>query len=180
MASVLRSSPLLGCALALGASCYAPKSALPSLSLVGGGFSTTQDARFAEGGLELRSAPVVHGVGAMAGATLVEGGGLYVYGGLRWPRALDEQDRWRLTPSVAAGLYDDDNHKGLDLGGSLEFRTALELSYAIRPWARVGVYVAHLSNASIYDQNGGAETAGLALSFDVEAWLSSRRTPRAP
>jgi len=142
--------------------------------VLGGGFATTEDEIFAEGGLELRSAPMVYGVGTMAGVTFVEGGGRFVYGGLRWPRALDEADRWRITPSIAAGLYHHDERNALDLGGSLEFRSALELTYALGPWAFVGAYVAHLSNASIYERNGGAETAGLALTVDLGGWLGSR------
>ncbi len=158
--------------LLVSVSCYAPSAAGPSLGMLGGGFATTQDAVFAEGGLELRSASLECGLGTMAGITVVEGGGSYVYGGLRWPRALDSHDRWRLTPSIAAGLYDNDEHDVIDLGGSLEFRSALELSYALGRWARVGAYVAHLSNARIYERNGGAETAGIAFSLDLGAMLT--------
>lgn len=162
-----------GCAVVF-ASCHAPKIAGPSLGVLGGGFATTEDAIFAEGGLELRSAGLECGLGSMAGLTLVEGGGRYLYGGLRWPRAIDAEDRWRLTPSIAAGLYDHDGEHLIDLGGSLEFRSALELSYSIGQWARVGVYVAHLSNARIYERNRGAETSGLTLSFDLGGWLANR------
>lgn len=142
--------------------------------MLSGGFSTTKDQVFAEGGWELRSKTTSWGVGVAAGVTLVEGGGRYVYGGLRLPLAFDEDGRWLLTPSIAAGLYDNDSNHHIDLGGSLEFRSALELSYRLGEWTRLGLYVAHLSNASIYERNGGAETAGLSLAFDFGAWLAQR------
>lgn len=165
---------LTACAALLLGACHTPKPAGPSLALLSGGFTVTEKDVFVEGGVEIRSAPAAYGLGVMAGATLVEGGGRYVYGGLRWSRALDEAGSWLLIPSIAAGLYDNDDAHHLDLGGSLEFRSALELSYAVTEWARLGVYVAHLSNASIYDRNGGAETAGLTLTFDLGGWMAER------
>ena len=120
----------------------------------------------------MRSAPIVEGVSAMVGLTSVEGGGLYYYAGLRLPFVAFDDPRWRVTPSFAAGVYDTKDNDRIDLGGPVEFRSALEFSYALSEWLRIGVYVAHLSNASLYERNGGAETAGLALSFDLGGWFA--------
>ena len=70
-------------------------------------------------------------------------------------------------------VYDTEDNDHIDLGGPVEFRSSIEVSYALNRWTRLGVYVAHLSNASIYSRNRGAETAGLALSFDLGGWAFS-------
>jgi hypothetical protein len=112
-------------------------------------------------GTELRFAPrrfaflprfvpeLIPAAGVIAGAQ----GSLYVYGGAQADFALGE--RWLLTPGWAAGLYESPR---FDLGGPLEFRTSLELSYLLPTGSRLGVCLYHLSNATLFHRNPGSES----------------------
>lgn len=71
--------------------------------------------------------------------------------------------RWVLTPSFAPGLYREGD--GKDLGGTIEFRSQLELSYRFDDRSRLGISFNHISNASIYDRNPGTET--LAITYAI-------------
>jgi hypothetical protein len=54
------------------------------------------------------------------------------------------------------GAYHEGN--GKDLGGTLEFRSGLELAYRFDDRSRLGLEISHRSNASIYEDNPGEET----------------------
>ena len=89
-------------------------------------------------------------------------GSLYGYAGAGYDFMLG--DSWALTPSFAVGAY----HQGddsRDLGGTLEFRSALELDYLFANAHRVGVSVEHLSNAGIYEHNSG--TNGVMVNWSI-------------
>jgi len=58
--------------------------------------------------------------------------------------------------SPAAGVYDRGNDK--DLGGSIQFRSGLELAYEMNPGSRVGAVFYHLSNAGLEPNNPGSES----------------------
>ena len=60
------------------------------------------------------------------------------------------------TPSFAPGLY----HKGdgKDLGHVVEFKSEIQLSYALSKDSRLGVSYNHVSNASLGDKNPGANS----------------------
>ena len=73
--------------------------------------------------------------------------------------------RWVLTPSFAAGYYD--NGDGVDLGHELEFRSSIELSYRFDNRTRLGVSFYHLSNASIGDINPGTEVLSIVYSIPL-------------
>ena len=87
----------------------------------------------------------------------------YLYSGFRLQVPLG--CRWRLTPHLAAGWYDEG--AGQDLGGSVEFRSGLELAYRIKQKVLVGLDFYHLSNAVLYDFNPGANSIVLSLSFGL-------------
>lgn len=70
-----------------------------------------------------------------------------------------------LTPSFAVGAYEDGD--GKDLGGTLEFRSAVELSYRLDDRARLGLAFDHISNASIYDDNPGTESLVLMYAIPL-------------
>ena len=70
-----------------------------------------------------------------------------------------------LSPSFSVGGFHEGD--GKDLGGAIEFRSALELAYRFENNARLGVQVGHLSNASIYDSNPGEEFVILNYSIPV-------------
>lgn len=60
-----------------------------------------------------------------------------------------------VTPFAGLGGY----HRGdsKPLGGTFQFRVSLEVAYEFRDASRLGVRVAHLSNAYIHDENPGEE-----------------------
>ena len=67
------------------------------------------------------------------------------------------------TPSTAIGLYA--KNSGKDLGGPVEFRTALELAYENKRGDRFGIGIDHKSNAGIHDKNPGTESVFLTYSL---------------
>ncbi len=76
---------------------------------------------------------------------------LYGYAGFYWD--LDLTKKWVFTPSLAlGGLQNGDKTR---LGGGLQFRTNLELSYRIDSRQRIGLALSHLSNAEIKQPNKG-------------------------
>lgn len=81
-------------------------------------------------------------------------GALYAYGGLSLDIPLGE--RWTFSPGTGVGLLYRSYSK--DLGGPLEFRSALELSYRLPNDARIGVCLYHLSNAGFRTPNPGSES----------------------
>lgn len=70
-----------------------------------------------------------------------------------------------LTPQLAAGGYRQSD--SLDLGGVFEFREALDVSYRFDDGGRLGVRIAHISNAGIYDRNPGVEEAYVTYSLPL-------------
>ncbi len=121
-----------------------------------GWFDVTQgDNAAAQVGVEYRAKPYMYNVRPAVGANVTSDGSLYGYGGIFWDIPLSS-GKFYLTPNFVAGAY----HKGdgKKLGGPIEFRSGLEFSYAMANASRVGVAFNHISNASIYDRNPGAET----------------------
>ena len=81
-------------------------------------------------------------------------GTLYAFAGVRADLRLGP--RWWFSPSFSGGLYY--RAEGQDLGGPVEFRSAIEISYELRWQARVGVCLYHLSNGGIFPPNAGSES----------------------
>jgi hypothetical protein len=77
----------------------------------------------------------------VAGALATSKGALYVYGGLRF--------------DVPLGYH---REKGQDLGGAVQFRSGLELSYRLAGGSRLGVCMYHLSNGGLFRANPGSES----------------------
>ncbi|MBY0355377.1 MAG: acyloxyacyl hydrolase [Rickettsiales bacterium] len=119
-----------------------------------GVFDVLDNKNSTQFGLEYRYVDIGYGVRPTIGGNVDSDGGAYVYGGLDWDLPLGYS--FTLTPNFAVGLYHEGDSK--DLGGTLEFRSGLEVSYAFENQSRVGVSFNHVSNASIYDSNPGAET----------------------
>lgn len=97
------------------------------------------------------------------GALATSKGSLYAYGGFRLDVPMGE--RWVFSPNWGVGLYH--REKGQDLGGPLEFRTALELSYRLDAGSRLSLCLHHLSNSGIFENNPGSESLLLFYSVDV-------------
>lgn len=124
-----------------------------------------------EVGMELQFAPrrfqflpafvpeLIPKAGVVAGAQ----GSLYMYGGAQVDFPLGR--RWTFTPGWAAGLYH--RSEDFDLGGPLEFRSSLELSYQLVNGARLGVCLYHLSNAGLFTRNPGSESLVVTYSTGV-------------
>ena len=72
-------------------------------------------------------------------------------------------DHWIITPSFGAGYYD--KSRKIDLGYSLEFRSAFEISYHFMNKKRVGISFGHYSNASFGEKNPGVES--LKISYSI-------------
>lgn len=103
------------------------------------------------------------GLQPIAGLTLIEGGASYAYAGLRYE--LDLGADFLLAPSFAAGIYDDDN--SFDLGGPVNFRSALELSWRATDAITLGLTFYHLSNGRLYEENDGSESLVLTVGLDL-------------
>lgn len=86
-------------------------------------------------------------------------GSLYVFGGFGLDLPIGKG--WDLRPSWGVGLFHDNDER--DLGGAVEFRSALELSKRISSRIRLGLTFYHLSNAGLFDRNPGVES--LVLTF---------------
>jgi lipid A 3-O-deacylase len=137
-----------------------------------GQFDVFNKGKGVEAGWELRFAPrrfppmprFMPDVIPMTGAMATSRGTLYVYGGFRWEVPLGK--RWVMSPNWAAGVYYRDRiEEGKDLGGAIEFRSAVELSYVLGERSRLGLCLYHLSNAGLYDFNPGSES--LVLTYSV-------------
>jgi lipid A 3-O-deacylase len=89
------------------------------------------------------------------GAAWVGGGALYT---LQGPQAI------YLQGHIMPGLYRPGGG-GPDLGGSLQFRSGLEVGYETASGLRLGLAVDHRSNAEFYGDNPGLETVQFRVSF---------------
>jgi lipid A 3-O-deacylase len=126
-----------------------------------GWFDFNDDQDSAMAGFEARFTPLFWKIRPIVGVFGNTDGGFYGYGGIALP--LDLTDRLQLVPAFAVGGYHDGGSK--DLGYPIEFRSALELNYLIGDGQRLGLTVAHLSNAHLDDDNPGTET--LTVSYTI-------------
>jgi lipid A 3-O-deacylase len=72
-----------------------------------------------------------------------------------------------LTPLTSVGLYHHGASDDKDLGGAVEFRTELTLSYRLPGGVRIGVGAAHMSNANIYRRNPGENDFLASVAFPL-------------
>lgn len=133
-----------------------PAAAADYLSGSLGGFDFFDDDNSAtQLGLEYRFSPIEYGIRPSAGISVTDEGSLYGYGGFNWDIPLIDNQLY-VIPNVMMGLYRKGD--GKDLGGAIEFRSGIEVAYQFPNEHRLGVALNHISNASIYDRNPGAET----------------------
>lgn len=118
-------------------------------------------------GLEYRGTPFWYGLLPIAGIAGTEDGSYYGYVGLNYD--WNFVDNFYLTPSFAVSAYEDGDD-GKDLGGVIEFRSSIEASYRFENQHRLGLAYQHLSNASIYDRNPGAENFLVTYSVPLNAF----------
>jgi lipid A 3-O-deacylase len=90
----------------------------------------------------------------ITGGFITENSAAYVYTGVEWNYKMS--DKLKFTPSFAPGIYHEGD--GKDLGHALEFKTEVQLSYAVSESTNLGMSYNHISNASLGDKNPGANS----------------------
>jgi hypothetical protein len=154
----------LAAALWLGAAAAGPSAAQPwTLTVNAGAGQVLDSGGGAEGGVEMAFAPGWLGIAPAIGGTVSEYGASYAYLGFR--RDFPVGGRAWLTPFTGAGVH----HRGggIDLGGSLQFRSGLELAVGIGARQRLSLSLYHLSNAGLQRPNPGTESLVVGYSFTV-------------
>ncbi|MFL6236419.1 MAG: acyloxyacyl hydrolase [Thermoanaerobaculia bacterium] len=140
-----------------------------SFSVSAGSFNIFDPDVRAEAGVEAGCAPFRLGwlprwfppLSPAAGGMVNSKGSFYVYAGLRADLPLAAP--WELSIQFAPGVYRAGN--GFDLGGPVEFRSGIELSYPLAPRGRIGLLLFHLSNAGLYTHNPGSESLVLTYRY---------------
>jgi hypothetical protein len=86
----------------------------------------------------------------------------YINFSLAWSHSLGPW--WIATVSTGPGIY---THglDGLDLGNTVEFLSRIEVMRILRSNRRIGLRLAHVSNAHLSEYNPGAES--LAVTFAI-------------
>ena len=110
-------------------------------------------------GAEYRFVPVWRDLRPIVGFNATAREDWYVYAGVRYFFRISEV--WRFDPTFAVGYFEPGG--GIELGGSLEFRSGFELSRRMSERIRFAIGFAHLSNARIYRSNPGTETVSLSI-----------------
>ena len=118
--------------------------------------------RVPEINVEYQSASKLFGIGAAWGLMANTRGGFMGYTGFYSDIAWD---RWVLTPMLGFGGYDAGN--GKQLGSIFEFRLELGLAYQFANGGRLGLKIAHISNAYIVSQDPGENEALVTYSFPL-------------
>ena len=93
-------------------------------------------------------------ISPITGGFVTENSAVYIYTGFEWN--VDMGSGLTFTPSFAPGLYHEGD--GKDLGHVLEFKSEVQLSYALSEDTNIGLSYNHISNASIGDKNPGANS----------------------
>ncbi len=86
-----------------------------------------------------------------------------VYSFIGFSRDYQVAPGYFIVPSLGAGAYF--RGGGKNLGGLIEFRSGLEISYNLSRNTRASLAIHHLSNSSIYDRNPGTESIVLTYYF---------------
>jgi lipid A 3-O-deacylase len=136
----------------------------PFLSIRGGGFDVNDDETTAVFGVEYRSDYKDLYLAPMVGGFVTAEGGLYGYAGVFLDVNLGE--RVVVRPSFSVGAFS--NGGGKDLGGVVEFRSAISVAWRFDDRSRLGLEISHLSNAGIYDSNPGTENITLNYSIPID------------
>ena len=105
-------------------------------------------ATTAEGQVEFRYGQKLYFIGPVLGVLVNGKGGVYGFGGFYADIAFD---RFVVTPLAAIGGYR--RGDGPDLGGPLEFRLSINAAHEFSNRSRLGLQIAHISNAGIYRRN---------------------------
>jgi hypothetical protein len=140
-----------------------------AVEVSGGVYEVLGERTAAEAGVELQGGPLplpglprfVPDPAPIGGFMTNDDGSVYAYAGFRLDFPVTR--RFTVTPNWAVGYYDKGD--GRDLGGPVEFRSALDLAFRVSRHAAVGLSFYHLSNAGLYDPNPGSESLVLTWSW---------------
>jgi hypothetical protein len=159
----MRGRATLFLTLALLATVPAVAAEPTSLAFSGGVSNFNKSPTRIEVGFEFRTPINVWGMAVAAGLTVNDDKSAWVFGGLR--RDFSLGGPWIITPAFAIALYEQGD--GKNLGGPLEFRSALEIGYEWPGRKRLAFAIYHLSNAGIYDHNPGMNSLILTFSLPL-------------
>jgi lipid A 3-O-deacylase len=134
-----------------------------SLAFSGGVSNFNKSEKRVEAGLELRLPTRLWKLAFATGLTVNDDKSAWIFAGLR--RDFSLGGPWLVTPAFGVSLYEQGD--GKDLGGPLEFRSALEIGYAWPSDRRLALVIYHLSNAGIYDRNPGMNSLVLTFSLPI-------------
>ncbi len=104
-------------------------------------------------------------ISPFAGVEITNKGSLWIGAGFLTEFKLDK--KWSITPNIGIGYYSNGKND-LDLGHPIEFKTGIELSYALENKNRIGLNFTHLSNGGLGDTNPGTEIISLTYSFPFD------------
>jgi lipid A 3-O-deacylase len=135
------------------------------LTLAAGAFDVGKDETAAEGRIEYRHDRRFWLFKPLAGLMATSDGAVYGYAGV----AIDAYwgNRIVTTLSFAPGFFYEGD--GKDLGSTLEFRSQFEIAWRFDDRSRLGLAIGHMSNASIGEDNPGAESLTLNYSIPLGA-----------
>lgn len=128
-------------------------------TIYGGRWGVGKDGETSELGAEVRRPIGDRRLDLVGGVAATADEALWGYAGVS--SGFDLRDGWEVRPGFAVSVFEEGD--GKDLGGPIEFRTSLELSYRVGPRMRIGLLVYHLSNGGIYDLNPGANSVVLTF-----------------
>lgn len=107
-----------------------------------------------------RNGPFGHAIGFSVG----KNGELWLGGGQTWKSEIGGNG-WYSEFHAMAGLYEPNG--GVDLGGTIEFRSGVELGYENDNGWRYSLSYDHRSNLGIYEDNPGIETVQFRVSIPI-------------
>lgn len=111
----------------------------------------------------LDSVPVIDSVHPFIGADTTNHGGAFVYGGIATD--LEFAPQWVLTPSLAAGWYNQGGAK--DIGSEFALRPGVEVAYMFENQHKLGVELTDTTGVGSDDDNVGQAMLTYTLPFGV-------------
>ena len=102
--------------------------------------------------------------GLATGLSLAEGGEAWIGAGATYTLPLGRSGAYAEMHAMP-GFYFDNG--GFDLGGTIAFRSGIELGYETQRGWRMALSYDHRSNAGIYDDNPGIETVQFKISVPI-------------
>lgn len=118
-----------------------------------------------EGRIEYRLGRKFYGVGPLLGISVNGDGGVYGYAALYSDLSIGS---WYVSPSLGLGGYDRGN--GKELGSTFLFHLGLDAGYRFDNGTRIGLKMTHISNAYLYDDNPGNESALITYTIPLDLY----------